>query len=188
MKAATVIGELALAPVAGYVATKAMEPVSAKLYELQSSQDRRREDAAWAGPPYRIAAGKTLGLLGLHPGDRALDKAGLAFHYGLAIGWAPVYALLRRLTGLRPAAAGLATGTAMSLIVDEGITPLAGFSAPNRAYPAATHLRGLAAHLVYGMAVATVTETAWDCATAARDRLHRNRWWSAGRPILRRRG
>ncbi len=49
----------------------------------------------------------------------------------------------------------------MSLIVDEGITPLAGFSAPNRVYPAATHLRGLAAHLVYGLAVAAVTETAW---------------------------
>lgn len=49
----------------------------------------------------------------------------------------------------------------MSLIVDEGITPLAGFSAPNRDYPAVTHLRGFAAHLAFGIAVAAVTETAW---------------------------
>ncbi|MBT2419386.1 DUF1440 domain-containing protein [Streptomyces sp. ISL-22] len=138
-----------------------MAPLSTKLYERQSAEARRREDAARPGPPYRIAADKTLGLLGIHPSDQVLDKAGLGFHYGLAIGWAPVYALLRRTTGLRPLAAGLTSGAAMSLIVDEGITPLAGFSAPNRAYPAATHLRGPAAHLVYGLAVAAVTETAW---------------------------
>jgi hypothetical protein len=49
----------------------------------------------------------------------------------------------------------------MSLIVDEGLTPALGFSAPNRAYPLVTHLRGVAAHLVYGLTVAAVTETAW---------------------------
>jgi hypothetical protein len=49
----------------------------------------------------------------------------------------------------------------MSLLVDEGLTPLLGFSAPNRAYPLATHARGVAVHLVFGMAVAAVTETAW---------------------------
>jgi len=37
----------------------------------------------------------------------------------------------------------------MSLVVDEGMTPLMGFSAPNRAYPLSTHLRGFAAHLAF---------------------------------------
>ncbi len=32
--------DLALAPVAGYVGTKLMEPVSSKLYEFESEQDR----------------------------------------------------------------------------------------------------------------------------------------------------
>jgi hypothetical protein len=36
-----------------------------------------------------------------------------------------------------------------------------GFSAPNRAYPPATHLRGFAAHLAFGLAVAAATESAW---------------------------
>lgn len=49
----------------------------------------------------------------------------------------------------------------MSLIVDEGLTPLLGFSAPNRAYPASTHVRAFAAHLVFGLAVAAVTEATW---------------------------
>jgi hypothetical protein len=49
----------------------------------------------------------------------------------------------------------------MSLIADEMMTPALGFSAPNRAYPLATHLRGFAGHLVFGLAVAAVTETGW---------------------------
>ncbi len=53
------------------------------------------------------------------------------------------------------------TGAAMSLIADEIATPLLGFSAPNRAYPLVTHVRGVVAHLVFGLAVAAVTEAVW---------------------------
>ena len=55
------VEDLAVAGAAGYLGTKAMEPVSQKLYELASDQDRRREDAARPGPPYRIAAKKVPG-------------------------------------------------------------------------------------------------------------------------------
>ena len=85
----------------------------------------------------------------------------MAFHYGLAFAWAPVYALLRRRSALPPVAAGLVSGAAMSLIVDEGMTPALGFSAPNRAYPLSTHLRGFVAHLAFGLGVAAITEVAW---------------------------
>jgi hypothetical protein len=57
--------DLALAPLAGYVGTKIMEPVSSKLYELESEQDRRREDEARPGVPYAIAARKAADLVGL---------------------------------------------------------------------------------------------------------------------------
>jgi hypothetical protein len=153
--------DLALAPLAGYVGTKVMEPIGAKLYELESEQDRKREDAARPGPPYAIAARKAADLVGLTLTDKQHEQLALAFHYGLAIQWAPLYPLLRRRTSLGPAAAGLATGAAMSLIADEMMTPALGFSAPNRAYPLATHLRGFIGHLVFGLAVAAVTEAGW---------------------------
>ncbi len=153
--------DAALSPVAGYLATKAMEPVSMKLYELESEADRAREDAARPGPPYRIAAEKTARLVGVNLTDSQLDRAALGFHYGLAVSWAPVYALLRRSTSLNPIAAGLTTGATMSLIVDEGVTPALGFSAPNREYPMSTHLRGFVAHLAFGVAVAAVFEAGW---------------------------
>ncbi len=70
--------------------------------------------------------------------------------------WGTVYTLLRRLTSLPPPVAGLLTGVSLSLLVDEGLTPLLGTS---RAYPLSTHVRGFVAHLVYGLSVAGVAES-----------------------------
>ncbi|MFG1766893.1 DUF1440 domain-containing protein [Micromonospora sp. HUAS YX12] len=161
MRLTETIKDLAVAPAAGYAATKVMDPISMKLYQLESDADRKREDTARPGLPYEIAAAKTLRLLGVDLRGTARQRAGMAIHYGLAISWAPVYSVLRRTTGLNPVLAGLASGAVMSLIVDEGLTPALRFSAPNRAYPLATHLRGFVAHLAYGLTVAAVTETAW---------------------------
>jgi hypothetical protein len=157
----SLIGDLALSAAAGYLGTKAMEPVSMKLYELESEQDRAREDAARPGPPYELAAEKLSKLVGLQLNEQQLNRLSLAFHYGLAIQWAPLYPLLRRVTRLGPIAAGLATGTAMSVVADELMTPAFGFSAPNLDYPLVTHLRGYVAHLAFGLAVAATVETGW---------------------------
>lgn len=152
---------IALAVLSGYVGTKAMEPVSQKLYELESVADRAREDAARPGPPYRIAVEKLASLSGLHLDDAQLVRAALVLHYGLAVSLAPVYMLLRRAAKRGPVTAALVTGSAMSLVADELMTPAFGFSAPNLEYPLATHLRGIVAHLSFGLVVAAVNETAW---------------------------
>lgn len=60
--------------------------------------------------------------------------------------------------GAEPAAAGLVTGAAMSLIADELMTPAMGASAPNRKYPLVTHLRGFAAHLAFRLGVAATAK------------------------------
>lgn len=161
MKLVPLLGDLAVSTAAGYAGTKLMEPVSMKLYALESDADRARENAVRPGPPYEIAAKKIAALLGVTLQGDALDRASLAAHYGLALSWSPLYVLLRRRTKLSPAAAGLATGAAMSAIADEWMTPALGFSAPNRAYPLSTHLRGVAAHLVFGLGVAASAEALW---------------------------
>ena len=153
--------DLAVASVAGYVATKAMEPVGMKLYEWESAAAREREDAVRPGPPYEIAARKIGHALGMDLDGTALDRASMVMHCGLALSWSPLYALLRRRQTISPVVAGLVTGAAMSVLAEEVMTPLMGFSAPNRAYPLVTHLRGVAAHLVFGLTVAAVTEGAW---------------------------
>jgi len=73
--------------------------------------------------------------MGLPLSNAQLDRLSLVLHYGLATQWAPLYALLRRRSKLNPITAGLASGAAMSIIVDELITPAFGFSGPNLDYP-----------------------------------------------------
>ena len=80
------------------------------------------------------------------------------YHYLLGLGWAPVYVVIRRRTGLAPLAAGLVTGLGLWAGFDEGLVPTLGFSAPNRAYPVSTHLRGFVGHLVYGLTIMAIVE------------------------------
>jgi hypothetical protein len=155
------LGEIAIASAAGVLATKAMEQVGMQLYALEPEADRKREDEVRPGPPYRIAAQKMLGALGLRPTSDELERIGLIFHYGLGISWVPVHAVLRRALRISPILAGLISGATMSLLIDEGMTPMLGFSAPNNAYPRTTRLRGFASHLAFGLAVAAVTEAGW---------------------------
>jgi hypothetical protein len=49
VKLPTLVTDLALSAAAGYLGTKAMEPVSMKLYELEPAEARAREDAVRPG-------------------------------------------------------------------------------------------------------------------------------------------
>ena len=72
------------------------------------------------GPPYRVAAQKTAALLGFTLAEPALDRAALVFHHWRCRGHRRTRCSAAR-TGLGPVAAGLASGAAMSAIVDEGL-------------------------------------------------------------------
>jgi glutamate synthase domain-containing protein 3 len=83
--------------IGGYVGTQLMERVSMKLYELESEEDREREEAVRPGPPFYAAAKKTAEALGIELSEEQLQKvATYGFHYGLGMGWGPTYAFLRR--------------------------------------------------------------------------------------------
>lgn len=160
MRTQELVADIGTGVVGGYVGTKVLEQVSMKLYELESEGGRQREDEVRPGSPPEIAARRTTQLLGLQLSDKSIGfLATYLFHYGLGMSWGAVYTLLRRRTRWNAAATGLGTGAAMSLIVDEGMTPALGFSAPNRDYPLVTHLRGFVAHLVFGLGVAATAET-----------------------------
>lgn len=159
MQVRQAISDVGIGMIGGYVGTKVMERVSMKLYEMESEEDRKREEEVRPGPPFEIAARKTTEALGIELSDEQLQMlATYGFHYGLGMGWGPTYTFLRRWTDLDPVSAGLLSGAAMSLLVDEGMTPLLGFSAPNRTYPLSTHLRGFVAHLAFGLGVSATAE------------------------------
>ncbi|WP_341252283.1 hypothetical protein [Euzebya pacifica] len=157
-----VLTDAIVAATAGFAGTKMMEQVASRLVAMQPDTDQQREEEVRPGPPFVLAACNLAEhVLGVELGQDQQMKVGMAFHHGAGLTWAPLYHLLRRRTSLGPVAAGLVTGASQSLLLDELITPAIGASAPNRAYPASTHLRGLAAHLAYGLGIAAVTETVW---------------------------
>ncbi len=159
MKLREAVAEIGTGAIGGYVGTQVMEQVSMKLYQHEPEEDRQKEEEVRPGPPFFIAARKITEALGLELSEEQLQYVAMyGFHYGLGMGWGPTYNFLRRWTDLNPISAGLLSGALMSLVVDEGITPLFGFSAPNRYYPLSTHLRGFAAHLAFGLGVAGTSE------------------------------
>jgi hypothetical protein len=151
--------DLAVGLAAGLFANWATDLVQGPLRRATPDSVRRREARVSPGPSSsQVAARRIAERLGRPVDDRRLRPLARAVHYGLGMAWGPVYCLLRRHGGMRPLGAGLAAGAALSLVVDEGLTPALGLSAPNRAYPAATHLRGFLAHLVWGAAAALAAE------------------------------
>ena len=158
----TLLTDLAIGCVAGLVATKVYGLVQEALYRPMPDHVKRREEQVRPGPSSQVAASKVSERLGYFLDDQQRKLAGSAVHYGLGTAWGPVYGILRRHGRMQPLGAGLLTGAALSLIVDEGLAPALSFSAPNRDYPMLTHLRGFLNHLAYGATVAVMAEVLYD--------------------------
>lgn len=145
---------------------KPPEGIQQALYRLTPENARKREEQVRAGPPPRIAAQKTAAQVEVDLGGERLDKISMAVHYGLGLARRPVYGFLRHFSGMQPLGAGVATGATMSLIIDEALTPALGYSASSRDYPTATHIRGLVAHLLFGLVVGLSAEALYRLAPA----------------------
>jgi uncharacterized membrane protein YagU involved in acid resistance len=139
--------------VAGAVATWVMGKATAYLYEHESKTARQAEDEARGGKTaYGVAAEKGASVVGADLSEKARKKAGMAIHWGLGVGAGALYGALRgRLPGAE-LGNGLAFGTAFWLLVDEGANTALGLTPGPTAFPWQTHARGLAGHLVFGVA------------------------------------
>ena len=155
----TLLTDIAVGVAAGLVATAVTDLAQGPLNRLTPERVKRRERRVRPGDTSaRVAAKKAAAGFDLSLDDRGTKLLGKVIHFGIGATWGPVYGLLRRHAGLRPVGAGLATGATMSLILDEGVVPALGLSAPNRAYPLFTHVRGFVAHLVFGAVAALTAE------------------------------
>jgi hypothetical protein len=151
--------DVAVGLTAGLVATLVTNLAQRPLRRMTpDSVDRLERQVRPGASSSLVAAQKLCKAADLDPSPPRHEMAGKAIHLATGISWGPVYGLLRRYGGLRPATAALASGTAMSLILDESLVPALGLSAPNHRYPTLTRVRGLVAHLVYGGAVAVAAE------------------------------
>jgi hypothetical protein len=146
--------------VSGLVATKAMEPVTTKLYELESEEDKRREREVQPRTSFVVAAERTARAVGVELDEERAKRLGALFHYALGASGGTLYLLLRATTRLHPIAVGTAVGLGMFAGIDEVANTAFGFTAPPHRFPLSAHARGLVGHLAYGLALAAAAEVA----------------------------
>jgi len=150
--------DLAIALCAGYVATRVSDKAQRLFYRLTPVTEKLREPDYPGCSSAEQAARMTAEALGVRRTRRRIGIMKSCIHYGLGSLWGALYPPLRRAPGLGPLAAGTALGAGLSVLVDEGVCPALGITAPNRAYPLSAHARGLAVHLVYGLTLALCAE------------------------------
>lgn len=143
---------LVASALAGVSSTLLMEQASTAIYQRQAPATREREEALRTEMPTTVLARKLAHLVGTDLDDETAPRLGAALHYGFGASGGPVTLALVQL-GLGPLTAGLAVATAMAMVVDEAANTILGLTPPPGQFPLSTHLRGFAAHLVYGAAL-----------------------------------
>jgi hypothetical protein len=150
--------DIAVGAAAGFAATLVTDRAAPALYRLTPARERAREPAIPEGSSSRAAARMLCAKFGYAPSAGTLELARCTLHYGLGMGWGPVYCFARRRLGLPPVAAGIAAGTSLSLCVDELLNSVLGTTPPIHRFPLISHLRGLATHLLWGSVAAVAAE------------------------------
>jgi hypothetical protein len=134
---------------AGYVAGQVMDKATTWFYERQSDASKEREQELLPeGAPLAAARGLA-GLIGAEPTDDQASAIAQAMHQSLGQGYGVAAAALTR-SGVPPLAAGVASGMAGFLLIDELANSLF-FTPPPQAYPVESHLRGAVGHLTLGL-------------------------------------
>lgn len=152
-----VLVDLITGAVAGVVGVWALDRMDWTLYERESEEAKRRTIRARPNsmdPAHNIvaAAAKLVG----RQAPRQPNPAGIGVHYALGISAAMGYAALRRRVPAAGMGAGAVFGALLWLVQDEGLNTVAGFGGKPQDYPATTHLRGLLAHMTFGLATELV--------------------------------
>ena len=131
-----------------------MDLVTTGLFDGQSDETTRREEAA--RPNGKASLANLVDLLearyDLSLDDERRSLAMLAIHYGLGIVPGSVYGVLRGRVPFVDVGRGLAYGLVLWVVNDEYLNTKLGLAGPARAYPLASHWRGLVGHGVLGMA------------------------------------
>jgi hypothetical protein len=139
---------LVVGAAAGYLASRVMDQATTWFYERQSDASKQREGELLPEGAPMASARKLAGLIGAEPTDDQTGTIATALHQSLAQLYGVVAAALTR-RGVPPLRAGLASGAAGFLLVDELANSLF-FTPPPQAYPVESHLRGVVGHLTFG--------------------------------------
>ncbi len=158
MKMRETTAEIVAGVIGGIVATEVNDFVEQVFWHATPEREKAREPETEDDSSADAAARKLLECVQDEPSEAQREAVKTTIHFGLGAGWGPLYCWLRRNTRMTPTAAGITSGIALSLIVDEALNPLLRITPPPHAYPASSHVRGLVTHAVWGLVCGAVAE------------------------------
>ena len=159
MRARETAVDLVAGIIGGIVATKVNDYVEKAFWDVTPASEKAREPDTGHDSSAEAAAHMLLAYGTDAPREQEVEIIKKGVHYGLGAAWGPVYCWLRRHADMSPSLAGISSGTALSLIVDETLNPLLGITPPPDAYPESAHLRGLVTHVIWGLVCGATAET-----------------------------
>src|SRR5690606_5253642 len=152
------ITEFAAGVIGGIVATQVNDYAEKVFWQVTPEREKAREPEIEDDSSADAAARMLLEMVEEKPAEARRKVLKKLIHFGLGAGWGPLYCWLRRNAGMGPKTAGIASGLALSLIVDEALNPLLRITPPPHAYPASSHARGLVTHVIWGLVCGAVAE------------------------------
>lgn len=154
---------------AGAIGTWAMDRVDWFMWDHESAaaRQRTRDVRPNKEPPAHVLASKAEKLLDLEPSQERHAATGQAIHFCIGVLPAIAYALVRDKLPGRGVGRGLIFGGGAFAVQDELMNTMSGLGAKPRDYPWQAHVRGLVAHLIYGV----VTELTLDAMEKSARRL-----------------
>jgi len=154
-----IVADLIRGALAGAAATWVMGKATTWMYELESEDVRKRENAARNGnTAYVVAAQKAADFAGVELSQQQQQRAGDGIHWALGIGAGAMYGVLRRRIPSAAKMKGLPFGVGLFLMMDELMNPVLGLTPGPTAFPWQAPARGLGGHLAFGLVSETVLE------------------------------
>lgn len=144
--------DAALGAASGLLASWLMERAQPRISAAGSDATKAREAQASLGqePATYRAAEAAAHLVGRSIPESRKAVAGDVVHYATGAGWGALFGVLAPRVPAPVLAAGAAWGALVWLLSDELLVPLLGWARGPTHYPASTHAKALASHLVYG--------------------------------------
>lgn len=150
------IGGALKGALAGAAGVWLMDLVSTALYQQEPESAKKHEETARAPlggkDPASAAAVRLAEATGTPLTTVSEGQAATAIHYALGVVPGALYGALRHRLPGSGSGRGLVYGLALFLLNDEVLGPALGLAVPPGDYPWQAHARGLAAHLVLGVA------------------------------------
>jgi hypothetical protein len=154
----SVLVDALIGAASGLAASWLMDQAQARVISGAGSEATRQREKQAQGdlePATVRAAERAAALAGRSLSERQKGAAGEAIHYGTGAAFGAIFGVLAARMSAPAIVAGALFGVAVWLLNDETLVPTLGLSKKPWEYPASTHAKALASHLVFGTATGT---------------------------------